>query len=58
MTEKYLIYRCVICNYEYDEEKGDMDNGIEPGTRFKDIPDDWTCPQCGADKDCFELKKE
>ena len=50
--EKYL---CVICDYVYDPEKGDPDNGVAPGTAFEDISDDWVCPICGADKDQFEV---
>jgi len=45
---------CSICGYEYDPEKGDPDNGIEPGTKFEDLPDDWVCPICGVGKDMFE----
>jgi len=37
----------------YDPEEGDPENGIEPGTQFKDLPDDWQCPMCGASKDDF-----
>ena len=47
-------YVCTICGYIYDPEKGDPDEGIEPGTKFEDIPDDWTCPLCGAGKEDFE----
>lgn len=47
-------YECTVCGYVYDPEKGDPDGGIEPGTPFEDLPDDWVCPQCGADKDMFE----
>jgi rubredoxin len=47
------IYSCDICGYEYDTEKGDPDLGIAPGTAFEDLPDDWECPVCGADKDNF-----
>ncbi len=46
-------YKCSVCGYIYDPEKGDPDGGIKPGTRFEDIPDDWTCPVCGASKDQF-----
>ena len=42
------------CGYEYDPEVGDPDAGIEPGTAFEDIPDDWVCPWCGLGKDAFE----
>lgn len=44
---------CNICGYEYDEEQGDPDNGIEPGTKFEDLPDDFVCPLCGVGKDDF-----
>lgn len=46
-------YVCNICGYIYDPEKGDPDGGIEPGTAFEDIPDDWVCPVCGVGKDQF-----
>jgi rubredoxin len=47
-------YVCSVCGYVYDPAEGDPDNGIEPGTKFEDLPDDWTCPVCGAEKDQFE----
>ncbi len=47
-------YVCNICGYVYDPEKGDPDGGIEPGTAFEDIPDDWVCPVCGIAKEMFE----
>ncbi|SHI93342.1 Rubredoxin [Malonomonas rubra DSM 5091] len=47
-------YRCIICDYIYDPEKGDPDNGVAPGTSFDDLPDDWCCPLCGVDKSNFE----
>ena len=37
-------YICTVCEYIYDPEQGDPESGIEPGTAFEDIPDDWTCP--------------
>ncbi|ABC76945.1 ferric-chelate reductase / Rubredoxin [Syntrophus aciditrophicus SB] len=47
-------YTCTICGYVYDPEQGDPESGIAPGTAFEDLPDDWTCPICGADKSQFE----
>jgi rubredoxin len=47
-------YVCSVCGYVYDPEEGDPDSGVNPGTAFEDIPDDWTCPVCGAAKDQFE----
>lgn len=48
-------YVCVVCGYVYDPDVGDPDSGIAPGTPFEDLPDDWVCPVCGADKSAFEL---
>lgn len=48
--EKWI---CDVCGYVYDPSEGDPDNGIEPGTAFEDVPDDWLCPECGAPKDEF-----
>ncbi len=45
-------YECTICGYIYDPAKGADD--VTPGTSFDDLPDDWVCPTCGADKDMFE----
>ena len=47
-------YRCTVCGYVYDPEAGDPDNGVDAGTAFEDLPDDWVCPECGAEKDLFE----
>ena len=46
-------YKCGACGYVYDPEVGDPDHGIPPGTKFEDIPQDWTCPICGADVTFF-----
>lgn len=51
--EKYV---CIACDYIYDPAAGDPDSGIAPGTAFKDLPEDWVCPICGAGRDMFELK--
>ena len=47
-------YVCTVCGFVYEEEAGDVDNGINPGTLWADIPSDYTCPACGAGKDMFE----
>ena len=47
-------YRCEVCGYVYDPAKGDPVGGIEAGTSFEDLPDDWECPICGVGKDQFE----
>jgi rubredoxin len=52
--KKMQKWQCSVCGYIYDPEQGDPDNGINPGTSFEDLPEDWTCPVCGASKDQFE----
>ena len=44
-----------MCGWQYDEEKGDPDEGLEPGTLWENIPDDWCCPDCGAGKEDFDM---
>jgi rubredoxin len=46
-------YTCSVCGYVYDEEKGDPDSGIAPGTKWEDVTDSWVCPVCGAAKSEF-----
>ena len=53
-----MRYECMICGHIYDPAEGDPDSGIAPGTAFKDIPDDWVCPQCGVTKEDFEPIEE
>ncbi len=51
-------WECLACGYIYDPAVGDPDNDIPPGTAFEDLPDDWVCPECGAEKDMFEKLEE
>ncbi len=46
-------YQCDLCSYVYDPEEGDPENSVSPGTAFEDLPDDWVCPDCGAEKSDF-----
>jgi rubredoxin len=48
-------WMCLICGFIYDEAAGLPDEGIAPGTRWEDVPMNWTCPECGARKDDFEM---
>jgi rubredoxin len=48
-------WQCMVCGFIYDEAAGLPEEGIAPGTRWEDIPDDWVCPDCGADKSDFEM---
>lgn len=54
-NEPFKQYMCLVCGWIYDEETGDPDSGIAPGTRWEDVPDSWVCPDCGAEKEDFEL---
>ncbi|CUH92272.1 rubredoxin [Herbinix luporum] len=47
-------FECTACGYIYDEELGDPDNGVAPGTKWEDVPEDWVCPLCGVGKEDFE----
>ena len=49
---------CQVCGYVYDSQVGDEENGIAPGTAFEDLPEDWTCPDCGVGKEDFEAVEE
>lgn len=51
-------YVCTVCGYVYDPKKGDPDGGIKRGTDFEDVPEDWVCPVCGAEKQDFEPQEE
>ncbi len=50
-------YRCVICGLEYDEATGIPDEGIAAGTQWQDVPETWTCPDCGGGKGDFEMQE-
>lgn len=50
-------YVCTACNYVYDPEVGDPENGIAAGTPFEELPEDWTCPLCGLGKEVFEAEE-
>ena len=52
---EFKKYVCVVCGYVYDENLGDPENDIPPGTRWGDVPEDWVCPDCGAAKADFDL---
>lgn len=48
-----MKYICDICGWIYDEEEGSPDNGIEPGTKWEELPDDFVCPVCMVGKNQF-----
>jgi rubredoxin len=54
-NEQFQTWMCLICGWIYDEAAGLPDEGIAPGTRWADVPMNWTCPECGARKEDFEM---
>lgn len=55
LAVEYKKWLCEVCGYVYDEAVGDEEHGLDPGTRWEDVPDDWECPDCGAGKSDFEM---
>lgn len=51
----FRSFMCVVCGFIYNEADGWPDEGIAPGTRWEDVPETWTCPDCGVTKDDFEM---
>ena len=51
-------WRCEPCDYVYDPEVGDPENGVAPGTPWEEVPDDWLCPECMLGKDYFQRIEE
>ena len=51
----YKRWQCFYCGYNYDEAAGWPEDGVAPGTRWADVPEDWMCPECGATKADFEM---
>ena len=52
---EFKKYVCIVCGFVYDEEQGLPDEGIAPGTKWDDVPEDWLCPDCGVGKSDFEM---
>lgn len=50
-------YICTVCQWVYDPEIGDPEQGIEPGVAFEDLPEDYVCPLCGVGKEEFEVEE-
>lgn len=48
-------WMCLVCGWIYDEAVGSPDDDIAPGTRWEDVPISWSCPECGARKEDFEM---
>ncbi len=48
---------CLICGWIYNEAEGAPNDGLAPGTRWSDVPDDWRCPACNVSKADFALSE-
>ena len=58
MTEtetEFKTLMCLVCGWIYSERNGAPSEGLAPGTRWDDIPDTWTCPECGVKKEDFTM---
>ena len=53
--QEYKTWMCLICGWIYDEASGDPEHGLAAGTAWADVPMNWTCPECGARKEDFEM---
>ncbi len=51
----YKTWMCIVCGWIYNEELGAPEEGLAPGTRWEHVPEDWTCPDCAAGKDEFDM---
>ena len=54
-TNVYRKWECVICGFIYDEEQGRPEEGLAPGTKWEDVPQDWECPDCGTSRFDFDM---
>jgi rubredoxin len=54
-SQEFRVWQCLLCAFSYDEAKGMPHEGIAPGTRWEDVPDSWTCSDCGTGKADFEM---
>ena len=55
LTMEHKTWMCLICGWIYDEALGDPEHGIPAGTKWEDVPMNWTCPECAARKEDFEM---
>ncbi|RPI47864.1 MAG: rubredoxin [Betaproteobacteria bacterium] len=56
-SPRYRVWQCELCAFSYDEAKGMPEEGIAPGTRWEDIPEDWICPDCATSKRDFQMRE-
>jgi rubredoxin len=56
-TDGFVTWECTLCGWVYDEGTGAPEEGLPPGTRWADVPETWSCPDCSATKNDFEMRK-
>lgn len=49
-----MKFICTLCNFILEEDQGIPAAGIEPGTKFENLPETWSCPDCAAQKEFFQ----
>jgi len=54
-VSEFKKYKCALCGFIYDEALGLPEDGIAPGTKWQDVPESWTCPDCDATKLDFQM---
>ena len=52
----FIVWECELCGFVYDEAAGAPEDGLAPGTRWAEVPDTWSCPDCGAGKADFVMR--
>ena len=55
-SPQHRVWQCMLCAFTYDEAKGMPDEGVAAGTRWEDVPETWTCPDCSASKSDFQME--
>ncbi len=55
-SPQHRVWQCALCAFVYDEAKGMPDEGVAAGTRWEDVPETWTCPDCSASKSDFAMQ--
>jgi len=54
-SPQHRVWQCALCAFTYDEARGMPAEGVAAGTRWEDVPESWTCPDCSASKDDFQM---
>lgn len=55
-SPQHRVWQCMLCAFTYNEAKGMPGEGVAAGTRWEDVPETWTCPDCSASKSDFQME--